>query len=344
MSDLKTKLYQMFILGTEGDGYIKALERGLGGIIFFTKDIQTPEQFKNLILKIKSIAAIHPFLSIDQEGGRVERSENIHNGKKYLSAKYAFEKGEDFLKKQTKEIAQELKSYGINLNFAPCIDVNTNPNNPIIGERAFSNNPDEVIKGETIVSQTYRENGIIPCVKHFPGHGDANADSHLTLPEINLSLKEMERTHIKPFAACAKTIEMVMVAHLHCTCFEKEVIPTSLSKNAISYLRNKLGFDGVIISDDMIMKGVTNAALQKNASQTLQDQCDSLEHKINACEMGIRAGLNMFIYRNSTLEIIEMIETIAKKALTDKKLQEKIEYSFEKITKLKSNPQYQIIT
>ena len=344
MSDLKTKLYQMFILGTEGDGYIKALERGLGGIIFFTKDIQTPEQFKNLILKIKSIAAIPPFLSIDQEGGRVERSENIHNGKKYLSAKKKKKKGEDFLKKQTKEIAQELKSYGINLNFAPCIDVNTNPNNPIIGERAFSNNPDEVIKGETIVSQTYRENGIIPCVKHFPGHGDANADSHLTLPEINLSLKEMERTHIKPFAACAKTIEMVMVAHLHCTCFEKEVIPTSLSKNAISYLRNKLGFDGVIISDDMIMKGVTNAALQKNASQTLQAQCDSLEHKINACEMGIRAGLNMFIYRNSTLEIIEMIETIAKKALTDKELQEKIEYSFEKITKLKSNPQYQIIT
>lgn len=76
----------------------------------------------------------------------------------------------------------------------------------------------------------------MPCVKHFPGHGDANADSHLTLPKIDLTLEEMERTHIKPFAACAKDIEMVMVAHLHCTCFEKEVIPTSLSKNAISLL------------------------------------------------------------------------------------------------------------
>ncbi len=308
----------MFILGTDGDGYKEALQNGLGGIIFFTKDIQTPTQFKRLINDIKSISKIAPFLSIDQEGGRVERTENIHNGKKYLSAKFAFEKGEDFLKTQTEKIANELKSFGINLNFAPCIDVNTNPNNPIIGERAFSDTPDDVIRAEKIVSQTYRENGIIPCVKHFPGHGDANADSHLTLPEINLPLQEMEKTHIKPFAACAKNIEMVMVAHLHCTCFEKDVIPTSLSKNAISYLREKLKFEGVAISDDMIMKGVAKFG------------------DVEACEMGIRAGLNMFIYRNSTPQTINIIETIAQKAETDKELRQNIEKSYEKIRHLKS--------
>lgn len=318
MTDLKTKLYQMFILGTDGDGYKKALSNGLGGMIFFTKDIQTPNQFKTLINDIKSISKITPFLSIDQEGGRVERTENIHNGKKYLSAKFAFEKGEDFLKKQTENIANELKSYGINLNFAPCIDVNTNPNNPIIGERAFSNTPDDVIRAEKIVSQTYRENGIIPCAKHFPGHGDANTDSHLTLPEINLTLQEMEKTHIKPFKACAKNIEMVMVAHLHCTCFEKDVIPTSLSKKTISYLREKLGFKGVTISDDMIMKGVAKFG------------------NVEACEMGIRAGLNMFIYRNSTPQTINIIETIAKKAETDDELRQNIEKSYEKIRHLKS--------
>ncbi len=308
--NLKQKLYQMFILGCDGNGYEQALKEGLGGIIFFTKDIQSVEQFCALTEKIKSEALLPPFLSIDQEGGRVERTENIHHGKKYLSAKYAHSKG--ILKEQTKEIAQELKSYGINLNFAPCIDVNTNPNNPIIGERAFSDNADEVIKCEKIVSQTYRENGIIPCVKHFPGHGDANADSHLTLPRIDLTLDEMQE-HIEPFRACAKTIEMVMVAHLHCTCFEKDVIPTSLSKNAISYLRN-LGFHGIAISDDMIMSGA------------------DIE---NACERGIRAGLNMFIYRNSTPETIEIIEKIAEKAKTDKELQENIEKSYEKIIKLK---------
>lgn len=317
-NNLKTKLYQMFILGLEGGGYEYALQQGLGGIIFFTNDIQTENQFKNLINNIKAKSIIHPFLSIDQEGGRVERTENIHHGKKYLSAKFAFEKGQNFLALQTQAIAQELKSYGINLNFAPCIDVNTNPNNPIIGERAFSSNPDDVIKGEKIVSDVYRENGIIPCVKHFPGHGDANTDSHLTLPEIDLSLEEMEQTHIKPFKyAIQNGIEMIMAAHLHCTCFERDEIPTSLSINALSYLRNHLGYSGIIISDDMVMKGVAKFG------------------QLEACIMGIKAGLNMFIYRNSDTQTIDMIEQLYTIAVKNKELKEKIELSYSKITQLK---------
>ena len=320
MAELKKQLYQMFILGLEGEGYKQALKEGLGGVIFFTKDIHTPEQFRTLINDIKQSAKIPPFLSIDQEGGRVERTENIHNGKKYLSAKFAYEKGEEFLTVQTNQIAQELKSYGINLNFAPCIDTNTNPNNPIIGERALSSNPDEVIKGEKIVSEIYRQNNIIPCVKHFPGHGDADSDSHLTLPVINLPLDKMEETHIKPFkAAINNGIEMVMAAHLHCTCFEKEAIPTSLSKNAISYLRNKLKFNGVIISDDMVMKGV------------------SAFGETQACEMGIRAGLNMFIYRYSDIKTLNIIEEIYQKAIIDKELEQNIKKSYTKIMDLKNN-------
>ena len=318
MVDLKEKLYQMFILGTEGGNLDEALANNVGGIIFFTKDIQSAEQFKTLITDIKQKCKIKPFLSIDQEGGRVERTENIHGGKKYLSAKFAYEKGLKFLEKQTQEIAQELKSYGINLNFAPCIDTNTNPNNPIIGERAFSSNPDEVIEAEKIVSSTYRKNEIIPCVKHFPGHGDANSDSHLTLPIIDLSINEMERTHIKPFkSAIENKIDMVMVAHLHCTCFEKEGIPTSLSKNAIDYLRNNLKFEGITISDDMIMKGVANFG------------------EVEACEMGIRAGLNMFIYRNCDDKTINIIEKIYQKAIIDEDLRKNIEKSYTKILNLK---------
>ncbi len=318
MTKLKEKLYQMFILGTEGGYYEQALNEGLGGVIFFTKDIQTPEQFRKLISNIKKQAKGIPFLSIDQEGGRVERTENIHDGKKYLSAKYAYQKGEEFLTAQTEEIAQELVSYGINLNFAPCIDTNTNSNNPIIGERAFSSNPDEVIKGEKIVSEIYRKNKIIPCVKHFPGHGDANSDSHLTLPQINLSLSDMENTHIKPFKSAIKNgIEMIMIAHLHCTCFEKDPIPTSLSKNTISYLRNKLNFNGVIISDDMIMKGIAAYG------------------DIQACETAIKAGVNLFIYRDSDAKTINVIEKIYQKAIIDEELKNKIETSYKLIKKLK---------
>lgn len=308
------KLYQMFILGCQGNNLRSALNKGLGGVIFFKDDIISSEDFKRLTAQLACQSEIVPFLSIDQEGGRVERTENIWGGKRYLSQKFAYEKGEQFLKVQTQMIADELKDYGINLNFAPCCDTNTNPKNPIIGERAFSNNPDEVIKGAEIVLGIYEENGIIPCIKHYPGHGDADCDSHLTLPTINLSLEEMEKTHIKPFKHLVKRgVDMVMVAHLHCTCFNQDVLPTSLSKNAIDYLRRD--YDGVICSDDMVMQAL--------------DDFD------NPCERAIRAGVNLFLYRYSDDKTIKIIEDIAKKAEYDKTLQECIEVSYEKIIKLK---------
>ena len=304
-------VYQMFILGT-GEALDEALSKGLGGVIFFTRDIQTVEQFKNLIAEIKSKAEVAPFLSIDQEGGRVERTENLHP--RYLSPRIAFQKGEEFLKSQSREIAQELKGYGINLNFAPCADVNTNPNNPIIGERSFSSDTDEVIRGVNIVSEEFRANEIIPCLKHFPGHGDADKDSHLALPCIDLPLSEMEKIHIRPFREKA---DMIMVAHLHCTCFDKEVLPTSLSKNAVGYLRNEIGYEGVVISDDMVMKGVQDFGA------------------VEACVMAILAGVDMFIYRNADLDTIKVIEGVIAKAENNEALKRQILKANERIEALK---------
>ena len=312
---MENLVYQMFILGT-GEYLEEALLNGLGGVIFFTRDINSTEQFITLIKGIKERAIVPPFLSIDQEGGRVERTENIHP--RYLSAKFAFEKGEDFLKQQTEAIAQELKDCGINLNFAPVADVNTNPKNPIIGERAFSDNPEDVIKGVKIVSDVYRKNGIIPCVKHYPGHGDADKDSHKILPRIDLPLEEMERIHISPFkAAIEDDIEMVMAAHLHCTCFDNDIVPASLSKNAVGYLRTNLQYDGVIISDDMVMKGVQSYG--------------SLE----AIIMGINAGVDMFIFRDADENALNTIKGLVKIVQNDKQIAEKIQKSNQRIKKLK---------
>ncbi len=315
----KKKIYQMFILGT---GELeKPLLNGLGGVILFSKDITSKENLINLIKEIKNKSIISPFISIDQEGGRVERTENITP--KRLSAKYAFEKGETFLKQQTTSMAEELEIYGFNLNFAPCADVNTNPDNPIIGERAFSNNPDDVIKGVKIISDIYKEHRIIPCIKHYPGHGDANADSHKTLPEINLSMEEMLKYHIKPFKeSIEQGIDMIMAAHLHCTCFDNDIIPTSLSNNALSYLRNNLNFKGIIISDDMVMKGI---------------QYDAGE----ACIKGIHAGLNMFIYREANDVSLGAIEAVIKEAEKNQEFMHKIEDSYTKIIALKEK--YRII-
>ena len=311
-------IYRKFILGTggvENRKYLEeALKRGLGGVIFFTRDIDSREQFKDLTANIKSKAREPLFLSIDQEGGRVERTENIHA--RYLSPKFAYEKGEDFLRIQTEKIAHELKEYGINLNFAPCADVNTNPLNPIIGERAFSDNPEVVSKCVKIVSDIYRRNGIIPCLKHFPGHGDASKDSHLTLPVIDLPLGEMERVHIKPFKDNINA-EMIMAAHLHCTCFDSDPIPTSLSQNAIGYLRNVLKYKGVVITDDMVMQGV--------------QAFGSLE----ACEMAIRAGVDMFIFRDVNAGVLDMIDSLAGRVESDAELRNAVLESDLRIEKLK---------
>ena len=313
---IKDKVFQLFIVGT-GKNFDYFLENSVGGVIFFTHDITSAFQFRTSIDSIKAQCnKIAPFLSIDQEGGRVERTENIHE--RYLSPQFAFQKGVDFLRKQTENIANELNDYGINMNFAPCIDVNSNPNNPIIGERAFSNNPDDVCIGYNIVSTEYKNHGIIPVIKHFPGHGDADKDSHKELPVISLSMKDMEKTHIFPFQyAIRQGADIVMVAHLHCKCFDNDEIPTSLSENCIKYLRNNLQFSGVTISDDMFMNGVAKYGMTE------------------ACLMGIKAGLNMFIYRESSDETLNVIENVIKAAEKDVELREKINVSYNKIIDLK---------
>jgi beta-N-acetylhexosaminidase len=330
---IKNKIYQMFILGLEGEelnnnpDLINALYQGLGGVIFFTQNIKTKTQFKNLIKEIKNKSLITPFLSIDQEGGRVERTENIFNGKKYLSAKFAKEKGENFIKEQTEQISHLLNDFGINLNFAPCVDVNTNPKNPIIGERAFSDNPDEVIKFGNIVVNTYLKNNIIPCLKHFPGHGDTNKDSHVILPEINLTLDELKKNHIKPFKEIKSP--MIMIAHLYCKAFDKELIPSSLSENVINYLRKNLNYQGLIITDDMVMGAIIDDKIINKIN-------NETNFSANLAYKAISSGANILLYRNSFKQTIEIIEELAQKAQYDNVLLNNINTSFDKIIELKN--------
>ncbi len=322
---LKQKVLQMFISGFNGknfavNGYFsEMLQSGLGGVIFFTHNIDSEKQFRTLISDISYNAAIPMFYSIDQEGGRVERTEKIHNGKKYLSAKPAYDMGLSFLQNQTKEIALELKSYGINMNFSPVLDVNTNEKNPIIGERAYSSNPDEVISAGKVVFKEYEKYNIISVGKHFPGHGDANADSHKTLPVIDLSEEELENTHIRPFKELIEAgIPAIMAAHVVYPNLDSTNIPASVSEKIITdILIKKLKYEGLIITDYMEMNGIKGFS------------------RIEACKKAINAGVNMFIFRDTTKEIynlVQDIETAVKKGEID---ENKINISIDKIIKLK---------
>lgn len=328
---LKQKISQMFITGFVGTSFrfskhfTELVKNGLGGVIFFSYNIESEKQIKKLILDISQTASIPMFYSIDQEGGRVERTEKIHNGKKYLSANSAYRMGLSYLQNQTKEIALELKSYGFNMNFAPVLDVNTNQNNPIIGERAFSSNTDEVIAASNVVIKEYEKYGIITVGKHFPGHGAASADSHKTLPVIDLSKEDLKEQHIKPFAEAIKIgIPAIMAAHVLYPNLEETQTPASISKKIINdLLINELGFNGVIITDDMEMNGIKGFT------------------RLEACIKAINAGVNMFIFRDTTKDIYNLINEL-EKAVNDGFIKEiDINNSIEKIFKLKR--QYGII-
>ena len=325
---LKQKISQMFITGFSGQNFIfnrnfiNLLENGLGGVIFFTQNISSEKQFRELISNISEKTLVPLFYSIDQEGGRVERTEKIHNGKKYLSAKNAYEMGLSYLQNQTKEIALELKGYGINMNFAPVLDVNTNKDNPIIGERAFSSNADDVVTGAKVVIKEYEKYGIITVGKHFPGHGDASADSHKTLPTIDLSKGEIKE-HLKPFEEAIKIgLPAIMAAHVLYPAFD-ETNPASISKKIIDLLIKEMKFNGVIITDDMEMNGIKGFT------------------RLEACIKAINAGINMFIFRDTTKDIVELIEKLEKAVIEGIIPEEKIDNSFEKIINLKR--QYGII-
>jgi len=338
---IREKIYQMFILGLEGTtlgsenvNIQHAVENGLGGIILFSKNILSYSQAHDLVLSLQKSSEIPLFISIDQEGGKVERTINVKNKYIYQSPMIlAEQKSIQKIREQTKIMAEELGFIGVNMNFAPVLDVNTNAQNPIIGERSFGRTPEEVILYSEPVYKTFKENKIIAVGKHFPGHGDTSVDSHIDLPVVDLSFEELEKLHISPFKkAIENGIDALMVAHVFYKNWKNMVqpacslsTPSSLSPAIITdYLKGELGFQGLVVSDDMVMGGVTGGY-----------------SSFEACIKGINAGIDVFIYRNSDEKTINLIENLVKACENGEISEEKINASAEKIVSLKK--QYGII-
>ncbi|WP_346886896.1 beta-N-acetylhexosaminidase [Clostridium sp. UBA1056] len=261
---LEEKVGQMFIVGFNGyevDDNIANLikNKKAGGVILFSKNIDTVDQTKKLIESLNALNGENKpklFMSVDEEGGIVSRIpkemgqfESAWDVGATGDLNYAFEHG--------KVIGETIKSLGFNMDFAPVLDVNSNPNNPVIGIRAFSNDPEIVKTMGTEVYKGLRKSGVLAVGKHFPGHGDTDVDSHFAVPFINKSLNELKNLELIPFKyAIDNGMDMIMVSHLYLPQLDSEYV-ASLSNNIVTkLLREELGFNGVVVTDDMIMEGV----------------------------------------------------------------------------------------
>lgn len=261
--NLRTLIGQLCIFGFDGTSvpaYIRQLisEESLAGVILFKRNIESKEQLTELIRELKSIKKDRPlFVSVDHEGGRVFRLPPPFT--KIPTAR-EIAAGEESLPFEIGSLmGRELREVGFNLNYAPVLDVDTNSYNPIIGDRSFSSDPEIVAMKALELVRGIRSEKILPCGKHFPGHGDTSKDSHLELPIVDHSLSRLEKIELVPFiAAIQDSIEMLMTAHVLYPQLDPD-FPATLSKKIITgLLREKLNYSGVIISDDFLMKAIAD--------------------------------------------------------------------------------------
>ncbi|WP_026693916.1 beta-N-acetylhexosaminidase [Peribacillus kribbensis] len=261
---LEDKIGQMILAGISGttmDANAKQLigQFHVGGIIFYKYNFETPAQVIQLVnqLKAGNSSSLPLLLGVDQEGGRVTRLPgglvNFPPNKQIGQVN-----NPEFSYKVGTLLGHELKEFGLNLDFAPVLDINSNPNNPVIGDRSFGNNPEIVSKLGIQTMKGIQSQNVITTIKHFPGHGDTSVDSHQELPIVNKSLKELKELELFPFdRAINQGADVVMVAHILLPQLDK-TNPGTISKAVMTeLLRKHLGFTGVIITDDMTMGAIT---------------------------------------------------------------------------------------
>lgn len=284
---LKTAAAQMLMIGFHGhppavpDPIRRALAHGLGGLILFQRNVRDIHQVMNLTTSVREAAPEDgpvPFIAVDQEGGRVVRLRDPLTPLPPMRS-VGEQDDTDLTHAISAMMAHELKALGINLNFAPVVDVDTNPENPVIGDRAFSADPDRVARHARAFLSGHIETGVMPCAKHFPGHGDTLVDSHLDLPSLPHDLERLEDIELYPFRQIFEDEPpLIMTAHILFQALDPDH-PATLSKPILDgLLRQRLGYKGLVISDCLEM----NAVAQRY----------TIEEMI---ELGLSAGIDIFL-------------------------------------------------
>lgn len=256
------KLGQLFIVAlytNKGEDFISnvrntVIKEQIGGLILMQDDAAREI---NLVNEFQKKSKVPLMIGMDAEWGLFQRIPTAHKFPWAMTLGAIQDK--NLIAQMAAKIAEDCKRMGINWDFAPVVDVNTNPNNPIIGNRSFGSEVQNVVRSALAYSNGLQDNNILAAIKHFPGHGDTNTDSHLDLPVVSHDLKRLNQIELAPFKSLMdKGIGGVMVAHLYVPALESEVgIPASISKNIITgLLKEKYGYKGLIITDALNMGAV----------------------------------------------------------------------------------------
>jgi beta-N-acetylhexosaminidase len=259
---LRHRIGQLLIAGFDGPRLpveLKALARefGLGGVILFARNIAEPEQVADLCFEAAQLTPQMPaWVSLDQEGGRVARLKAPFTEWPPM-ATLGRSADTGLAERFARALAIEMKAVGVTLDYAPVLDVHTNPNNPVIGDRALAERAEDVARlGQAIIRGLQGE-GVAACGKHFPGHGDTSADSHHELPLVEHPIERLRGVELAPFrAAIEAQVASIMTAHLLMPALD-DTRPATLSKRIVTgLLRNELRYTGVILSDDLEMTAI----------------------------------------------------------------------------------------
>lgn len=234
----------------------------VGGVVIFGKNLTDPGQLTAFTADLHEAGELPLLVAVDEEGGSVARLAN-HPGFDELpdypdAAEVAASGGAEAVREMSASIGRYLVQYGIDLDFAPVADVNTNPDNPVVGRRAFSDDPQQAAEMVAAAVEGFQEAGVLCCLKHYPGHGDTAEDSHKALAVTQKSWQELLSCELVPFQAGIDAgADLVMAGHIAAPQVTGEDTPASLSRPLLQSLRQELGFDGVIVTDSLAMEGIT---------------------------------------------------------------------------------------
>lgn len=313
---MRQHIGQQLVIGLQGTTLAKdegdfIVKNNIGGIILMKRNCASPQQVRELVAEVQNLrhqqADKAPlFISIDMEGGRVARLSApftqwppVAELGKLDSTAVAF--------KFASFMGAELRSVGINVDFAPCVDVLTNPKNTAIGDRSAGSDPELVSRVCSALVRGYIKSDIIPCAKHFPGHGNTLLDSHFDLPVEEKTLAELDAVELVPFKKAFRArLDLVMTTHIMFPKIDPDWPATLSEKILTGLLRDQLRYRSLVVTDDLDMKALTK-------------HYDKALIPVRA----LQAGANLLLYCNEPQSHIQAVEAIDA-ALRDKKLDAKV--------------------